>query len=244
MSDLRERTYIDGELESMKFDDKRESYYRGLEEMIGMGYPMEDFVHHYPCFVGHLTLSRFLTLHDCYQKTLGISGHIADVGVYKGASLLYFSKLVQIYEPVTLTQVHGFDWFQGNAPTDDDPRVLVGSSTESYERVSRLVELQSLQSIVRLHKVDLSKELGAFFEKHPHLQFKLIFMDTGTYEVVNACLPLFWEHLSKGGMMVFDQYNTEIAPGETRAVRQFFEDKGCIMQTFPSGWMPTAYVVK
>lgn len=244
MVDLRDRTYVDGDLESMKFADKRESYYHGLEEMKNMGYPIEDFIHHYPCFVGHLTLSRFLALHECYQKTLGIAGHIADVGVYKGASLLYFSKLVQIYESVTLTQVHGFDWFKGNVPSADEPNVLLGSSTESYERVSKLIEVQSLQHITRLHKVDLSQELPSFFKRYPHLQFKLVFLDTGTYDVVKASLPHFWERLTKGGIMVFDQYNTEIAPGETKAVREFFEDKGCIIRTFPSGWMPNAYIVK
>lgn len=244
MADLRERTYVDGVFESMKFADKRDGYYRGVEEMKGMGYPTEDFIHHYPCFVGHLTLARFLSLNECYQKTLGISGHIADVGVYKGASLLYFSKLVQIYESTTLTQVHGFDWFKGNAPSADEPSVLPGSSAESYERVSKLIEAQSLQHITRLHKVDLTRELGAFFEKHAHLQFKLAFLDTGTYDVVKASLPYFWERLTKGGIMVLDQYNTEIAPGETKAVREFFEDKGCVIRTFPTGWMPTAYIVK
>ena len=245
MTKLRDQTYIDGSLETQKFAHRRDDYYRGLETIKTLGYTPEEMIHHFPCFVGHLTLARFLSLHEAYQKTLGIAGHIADVGVYKGASMLYFAKLTQIYESTTLTQVHGFDWFQGNAPSKtDDPMVLQGSSRESYERVAQLVEAQQLEHIVRIHKLDVTKDLRNFFEKYSHLQFKLVFLDTGTYDVVSACLGAFWQRLTKGGVMVFDQYNFEIAPGETRAVREFFKDKEQVIQTFPTGWMPTAYVVK
>lgn len=245
MTNLRDQTYVDGDLETSKFADRRPDYYAGLEKILRLGYAPDELIHHYPCFTGHLTLSRFLSLYECYKRTLGIAGHIADVGVYKGASMLFFAKLVQIHEAVTLTQVHGFDWFQGNAPSaQDDPKVLKHSSTESYERVKSLVEAQSLQHIVRLHKMDLTKELDAFFVRYPHLQFKLIFLDTGTYDVVKASLSRLWDRLTKGGILILDQYNFEIAPGETRAVREFFEDKEQVIHTFPSGWMPTAYIVK
>lgn len=242
--DLRDVNYVDGELETNKFAGRRDAYYQGLDTMKNLGYETEDYIHHFPCFVGHLTLSRFLSLHEIYQKTLGVAGHIADVGVYRGASMLFFSKLAQIYEPTTLTQVHGFDWFQGNVPGEMDPDVLLGSSTESYERVMKLVEANSLENITKVHKLDLTKDLDKFFKQYPHLQFRLIFLDTGTYDVVKACLPYFWERLTTGGVLILDTYNVEIAPGETKAVRDFFDDKGCEIKTFPRGWIPTAYIEK
>ena len=42
--------------------------------------------------------------------------------------------------------------------------------------------------------------------------------------------------------MVFDQFNHELGPGETRAVREFLPDAK--IKTLPFTWMPTAYVVK
>ncbi len=241
----RDVTYAQGELETAKFEGARKPFYDGIDRIKHLGYTTDEFIHHFPCFTGHLTLSRFLSLFECYQKTLGVSGHIADVGVYKGASMLFFAKLVKIYEAATLTQVHGFDWFRGNAPSaTDDPKVLPGSSTESYERVAELVAAQSLNDIVRIHPLDVTKELDGFFDRYPHLQFKLIFLDTGTYDVVKACLSRFWQRLTVGGILVLDQYNVEIAPGETRAAREFFDGTGVKIRTFPHGWMPTAYVVK
>lgn len=245
MSKSRDHTYVDGKFETMKFEGSRESYYEGIKKIKEAGYSEEDYIHHYPCFTGHLTMARFISLYECYQKTLGIAGHIADVGVYKGASLLYFAKLTQIFEPTTLTQVHGFDWFQGNKPQGDiDKDILVGSSAEPYDRVNNLVKAQSLDHVAKLHQVDLTKDLENFFSVHSHLQFKLAFLDTGTYEVVKTALPYFWDRLTTGGIMVLDQFNFEIAPGETKAVVDFFKDKNRPILTFPNGWMPNAYIVK
>jgi hypothetical protein len=42
--------------------------------------------------------------------------------------------------------------------------------------------------------------------------------------------------------MIFDQFNHELSPGETRAIKEFLP--GTKIQTFPFGAMPTAYVVK
>ncbi|PCH95131.1 MAG: hypothetical protein COB85_04820 [Bacteroidetes bacterium] len=229
------------EFETTKFGYRREPYYKGLEEISKLGYTTEDYIHHFPCFTGHMNLSRFMALYECYQNTLGIAGHIAEIGVYKGASLLFLTKLAQIYESESLTQVHGFDWFQGT-PVDPESREPEGTYKESYERLIQLIKAQSLENAVFVHKLDVTTELPKFFEKHPHMQFKIVFFDIGLYSVVNTALPIFWERLSKGGYLILDQFNHEMAPGETKAVKEFLKDKE--IRTFPHTFMPTAYIVK
>lgn len=236
------KDYIEGEFETQKFADRKEPYYRSLKIIKDLNYGIEDFIHYFPCFVGHMTLARFLSLYECYKKTLGIAGHIAEVGIYKGASLLFFTKLVQLFESQTITQVHGFDWFKGNEPGEFDTKIVWHGDAESYERVMKLIKAQSLQNIVFLHKLDVTKELEAFFDEHSHLQFKLVFLDAGMYKVVKAALPIFWERLTTGGYLILDQYNHEVAPGETKAVKEIIPDAK--VRTFPFGWMPTAYIVK
>lgn len=234
--------YVPGPLESTKFAHRREGYYEGLERIKSLGYTTEDLLHHFPAFVGHMTLARFLALYEAYKATLGLAGHIAEVGVFRGASTMLFAKLVEIFEPNSLTQVHGFDWFQGNMPSSAESNIVPGADVESLERVTSLVEAQKLQHIVRIHPIDVTKELDAFFEKHSHLQFKLVFLDAGMYEVVRAALPHFWKRLNTGGYLLLDQFNFDIAPGETRAVRELLPDVS--VRTFPFGWMPSAYIVK
>ncbi|MEE4244678.1 MAG: hypothetical protein V2I33_04660, partial [Kangiellaceae bacterium] len=112
--------YIPGELESSKFSAIKGPYYQGLETIKSLDYSFEDLIHYFPAFCGHLTMARYLALIECYKMTLGVAGHIAELGVYKGAGSLMFAKLSQIFEPNTLTQVHGFDWFAGADPADDE----------------------------------------------------------------------------------------------------------------------------
>lgn len=239
---IKTTDYIPGVFETQKHSARKEPYYKGLDAIKEMGYDFNDLVHYFPCFTGSQTLSRYLSFYECYKSTLGIAGHIAEVGIYKGASSLFFAKLTQIFEPNSFTQVHGFDWFQGNAPSEQEKNIVKNSDAESYERVMALIKAQNLDNTVKVHKMDVTKELTAFFDAYQHLQFKIVFLDAGMYEVVKACLPLFWNRLIKGGYLILDQFNFEVAPGETLAVKEILGDVE--VRTFPWGWMPTAYIIK
>lgn len=234
--------YKEGQFETLKFRERKAPYYAGLKEILSLGYDAEDLIHHFPSFVGHMTLSRCLALYEAYRMTLGVAGHIAEAGVYKGAGTLLFAKLTQIFEPESLTLVHGFDWFEGSKPTEEEPNVCEGGYKEDYERLMGLIRAQRLDHIVHIHKLDLRTELDQFFDTNKYMQFKLIYLDAGLYDVVMSCLKHFWPRLTSGGIMIFDQFNHELAPGETRAIKEFMPDAR--IKTFTFGWMPTAYVVK
>lgn len=230
------------ELESLRFDNRRDSFYQGQQMIKSMDYSFEDLMEHFPAFVGHMSLSRVLGLYELYKKTLGVAGHIAEVGIFKGGSFLLFAKLIQIFESESLTQAHGFDWFQGMEPDEMNDKVESGSYTESYDRIMKLIEAQSLDNVALVHKMDVRTELEAFFDKYPHLQFKIVFLDAGMYDVVKACLPLFWERLTPGGILILDQYNHVLSPGETLAVRELLPNAK--VKVLPNVWMPSGYIVK
>lgn len=234
--------YKEGKFETRKFAGRKTSYYEGLAEILSLGYDREDLIHHFPSFVGHMTLARFLILYEAYKKTLGVAGHIAEAGVYKAAATLFFAKLTQIFEPEALTLVHGFDWFEGAKPTSEEPNVMEGAYREDHGRLMRLISAQKLDHIVHIHKLDLRTDLDHFFDENKYMQFKLVFLDAGLYDVVKSCLNHFWPRLTTGGIMIFDQFSHELAPGETRAIKEFMPEAR--IQTFSFGAMPTAYVVK
>lgn len=111
-----------------------------------------------------------------------------------------------------------------------------------YKKIKRLISIQNLEHIVHLHKLDVTKELDQFFKKHPHIQFKIVFLDAGTYEVTKACLPHFWPRLTIGGILILDQFNHEISPGETRAVWEFLPNVPVHTYVFTNH--PSAYIIK
>lgn len=213
-----------------------------IKEMIHqMGYTEEDYYEQFPCFLGPRQIARFLSFFECYQMTLGLAGHMAEVGVFRGAVSMYLTKLAMLYEQNSITQVHGFDWFK--APEGIEESGSPAYYYEPYDRLQKLVNIQGLQNYLFLHKMNVVTELKGFFEENSHLQFKLVFLDAGTYDIVATCIKEFWPRLCNGGIMIFDQYNHEVAPGETHAVKDLLPDDA-IIRTFPNGWMPTAYVVK
>ena len=231
-----------GQFEYVRFDSRRDSYYDGLDKIKALDYSFEDMVEHFTCFTGHMTLSRFIGLYELYKRTLGIAGHIAEIGIYKGASLLFFTKLVQIFESESLTQVHGFDWFKGTGTDEIETFVEEGTYQESYERLTTLIRAQNLNHLVFVHKMDVVKELRQFLTQHKHLQFKLAILDAGMYNIVRTVLPQIWERLTPGGIVILDQYNHELSPGETMAVRELLPHQK--VYTLPNTWMPSAYIVK
>ena len=231
-----------GQFEYIRFDSRRDPYYNGIKKIKSLDYAFEDAIEHFPCFTGHMTLARFIGLYELYKKTLGIAGHIAEIGIYKGASLLFFTKLVQIYESEALTQVHGFDWFKGTGEDDIETFVEKGTYKESYDRLKDLIHAQNLNHLVFVHKMDVTRELDQFLKQYKHLQFKLVFLDAGMHNIVSTVLPLMWKRVTPGGIVILDQYNHELSPGETMAVRETLPNQK--VYTLPNIWMPSAYMVK
>lgn len=249
-------------MEYEKFAARRPAYRHALAAIREMSvFGFHDYIHHNPSFVGHMNIARFLAFYEAYKQTLGLAGHMAEIGVWKASGLLYLTKLTQIFEPESATLVHGFDWYRGTVHGQDEStdrvQFLMKESTtseeenrlrtdaeaeEMYQTIRKLIELQNLGHIVHLHKLDVRNDMPEFFDKHPHLQFKLVVLDAGTYEVTSAGLHHFWPRLVPGGFLILDQYNHEISPGETRAVREFLPDLS--VRTFPFTNHPSAYLVK
>lgn len=191
-----------------------------------------------------MSLNRLLTLYELYKVVQNVAGHIAEVGVFKGAGTILFAKLIHIFESEALTQVHGFDWFQGTSTGGENDSKLVpqGGYKSDFDELSKIIKLQKLDHIIRIHNFDVTKKLKQFLSENKHLQFKLVFLDAGMYEVMQACIPLFWERLTPGGIMIFDQFTNELAPGETLSVRELLPHAK--VRTIQHSWMPNAYIIK
>lgn len=229
-------------MEKAKFSDKSGPYFEALAEILKLDFGPEDYIHQNPLFNSAVNLARYLALYDLYKQTLGIVGHIAEIGVWKGASFLFFAKLAEIFEPHSYTLVHGFDWFEGMKPLDAKTDVAEGSYAGNYEALLRLIELQQLGHVAHIHKMDVSKELDAFFDDNPSLQFKIVFFDCQIYEVVKAALAHFWPRLNSGGILILNGFNHSTVPEETKAVREFLPD--IPVRTIPWSRQPTGYIIK
>jgi len=201
-----------------------------------------EIIFNHTIYQGTKNLGRYLQLYELFKSVDKLSGHIADVGTYKGASLFYFSKLIKIFQPNSLTKVYGFDWFKGQIIKKNDNKINHGLYKSSYYELLKNIKNQKLNEIITLVKLDLTKKIEFFFKKNKWLRFRLVFIDCGIESVLKTTLPLFWKRLVRGGVMIFDHYNSDISPMESNLVDDL--GKKNFIRSFKFSNHPSAFIYK
>lgn len=202
-------------------------------------------------------LTRFLARHDIFKMQLDVAGSIVDLGVGRGASLMTWAQLSAIYEPINFTrEIIGFDTFSGVASLDKgkdinlhnhDSNLLVrgGFTVEKnmFEDIQEAIAIydtnRNLNHIekVRVVKGDITKTLPKFFKENPHIIISLLHLDIDIYKPTKVALDLLVERIPKGGVLLFDELNMKMYPGETVALQETLGVKSLKLKRFP--WATT-----
>jgi hypothetical protein len=224
-----------------RFGRVDQKFHERVDEMLALDFAPVDLVHQFPLFTGHVNLARYLALYEAYKLVTAKSGHLADVGTWLGTSFLFAAKLVRLFEPYAATRVHAFDWFQGMDPENTGG---TGNYRGSYESLRKLVEIQELEDVAVIHRLDLKSELEDFGRspQYSEIRFKYVFLDCGVKNVLDAAVPFFWERLLPGGVMLFDHFGTDV-PHESSVVLSALPT-GTEFRQFGFTRQPTAYVIK
>lgn len=187
----------------------------------------------FPKYATRQALAKFLTKHELFKQILHINGSIVEAGVLHGGGTLTWAKLSSIFEPTNHTRkVIGFDTFEGfPSISDKDERgtdgslikvgELQGSTYESVtEAISIYDENRPLSHIpkVELVKGDIAKTAPAYLADNPHLVVALLYLDVDLHEPTKVMLETFLPRMPKGALIVFDELNAKMFPGETVAV--------------------------
>jgi hypothetical protein len=225
-----------------KFNEVDEKYFSYIDQLLESELSAKDLIYQFPAYVGHVNLARFLFFYDLYKQTIGLNGHIADVGTWKGASFFFMAKMIKLFEPYSPTQAYAFDWFQGMEPGKDDDGNQLGKYSAEYESLIKLVELQRLSDIAIVNKMDVTSELVHYFEARPWMRFKFVFIDCGIEGVLESSLANFWPRLVNGGILVLDHYNSEVSPTESRILEKYIGNLP--IRQAPFNRQPTCYVIK
>lgn len=225
-----------------KFDEADQKYFSYIDELLKSEIPIKDLIYQFPAYVGHVNLARFLFFYDLYKQVVGLNGHIADVGTWKGASFLFMAKMIKLFEPYSSTQAYAFDWFQGMKPGKNDDKKNLGEYSADYKTLDKLVKLQGLNDIAIINKMDITSELDPYFKLRPWMRFKFVFIDCGIEGVLESSLVNFWPRLVNGGVLILDHYNNESSPTESRILEQYIGDLPIYHS--PYNRQPTCYVIK
>jgi len=212
------------------------------------GGSLADRIDGFAKFASRQAMAKFLARYEIFKKILHVNGSIIECGVLHGAGLLTWAKLSSIFEPANhVRKIIGFDTFEGfpsisqaDAAGGDSshlkPGGMTGSSLEDVEQAVALYDKnRPLSHIpkIELVKGDLCETAPQYLKSNPHLVVSMLYLDVDLYEPTKAALQTFLPRMPRGAVIVFDELNARMFPGETRAVDDVLGLRNLRLERFP-----------
>lgn len=188
-------------------------------------------------------------------ETQHVPGDIVECGVYKGSGIFTWLKLKRALFSNARKKVIGFDYFDTEALINS----LFGLDKQEMEKLFKdrnwahvgeperklacqLYDAGFTNDDFELVKGDISKTAPAYVQNKPGFRISILYMDLDLADCTYNALAALWPHVSKGGMIVFDEYGYS-EWSESDGVDRFFRDKDVEIKML-NCQCPTAYVIK
>ena len=197
-------------------------------------------------------IQKLLSRYELFKLAQKVPGDIVECGVFKGAGLFYWLKLLKIFCPGEARRVVGFDTFDSFASTllDYEKKEasafvgeagFVGVDTKELDTVLK----NSGFSDSELVKGDVINTIPEYCKNNPGFRISLLNLDLDTYKGTKAALDGFWPHVSRGGIVVLDEYGKR-GWGESDAVDEFIANNGIQVElvSVKHSSRPSAYLHK
>lgn len=189
----------------------------------------EDFISLFKTLVrgeNFHALDRKFVLSQLMNVVANVPGDTVECGVFEGASSYLICRRIQGLGK----RHHVFDSFEGvSEPGDMDgahwQKGVLSCSVESVGH--RLREFP----FVQLYKGWIPARFGEVADN----KFCFVHIDVDLYQPTSDALEFFYSRMSKGGVMLFDDYGFTTCPGARRAIDEFLSDKRQVLVHLPTG---------
>ena len=220
-----------------------------------------DAVKLFPVLARRQWLKRFMAHAELFKNTLEVPGDIIELGVFRGLGLMTWANLLECYCIGDRTKtVYGFDnWkgfvslsFEDGGEDSNIQKVREGfSPAKYYEELQEAIKIFDADRFipwkprVKLIEGNIEETVPKFIGDNPGVRFSLVHFDCDLYCATKVALEHIWPRLSRGGIMLFDEYSIADWPGETKAVDEFIADKHDVtIKTLSWTNVPAGYVIK
>lgn len=197
-------------------------------------------------------VKKILVRYELFKLSKNIPGDIFECGVFKGTGLIFWLKLLKIYDPNSLKKVIGFDTF-GDFPKSTlsfEKRAAKKFQKEAkfksknlLNNIKKKIKDANLQEKSSLIKGDIVKTSKKYVKENRGFRISLLHLDLDTYEGTKHALNNFYPHVSPGGVIIFDEYGSR-GWGESEAVDEFLNKKKLKIKAVEFSSKPTAYIIK
>jgi hypothetical protein len=213
---------IGSALNKVKEEEMKESSIRGLSRNNAW-----DYENGFYWFSPKSRLNKMLAHFELYKTIVSIPGHIFELGVYKGASLIRFATFRDALENCYSRKIVGFDAFgvfPKNQLTLDSDFAFIqrfevdGGHGLSDDEVSDILRDKGFENFF-LVKGNVFDTLPAYLQQNPETRIALLHLDMDVKEPTDFSLELLYERIAPGGLIVFDDYNA--VSGATQSADEF-----------------------
>jgi len=198
-------------------------------------------------------LKKIIIRNHLYQLSKNIPGDIIECGVFKGTGLIFWLKLLKIFDSQSLKKVIGFDTFADFPKSTleyEKKSVKEFNNQSNYKKkdntfniIKQKVKKAKVNEKCRLIKGDITKTAKNYAKKNKGCRISLLHLDLDTYAGTKCALENFYPLVSPGGVIILDEYG-QSGWGESDAVDEFFINKKCDIKTVEFSSKPTAYLIK
>ena len=195
-------------------------------------------------------IRKILARYELFKRTINIPGDITECGVFKGVSFMFWLKCLKIFSPNSIKKVVGFDMFTG-FPKNLETKEKI--SAKKYIKSSEFKGLNPIDLSKKAKKIlnnrfelvkgDVSKTSKRYVSKNYGFKISLLHLDLDTYAGTKSALINFFPKISKGGIIILDEYGSR-GWGETDAVDEFFKEKNYKVNLLDNTESPTGYIIK
>ena len=201
-------------------------------------------------------LGKFLAHYEAFKMSKDIPGEIVECGVFKGTSFVRFALMRQLMGGENSTRLIAFDIFSDKYPNtkfkeDKFQRSFwiktAGGSSISVDQLTKNLKQKKINNF-QLVKGDVLKTIPNYKKNNPGLKISLLNVDIDFVEPTISVLENFYDNVSKGGIILFDNYagrgsSGKYLHGDTKGIDDFLKKKNTEIKRFPFAARP-CYLIK
>ena len=192
-------------------------------------------------------LQKILSRYELFKKIINVPGDICECGVFKGAGIFTWVKLLKLFKPNNNIKVIGFDFFEKKSKPKFkyklDKKVLASHNTGRISQKELYKKCKEWNfNNLKLYAGDVKETSKKYAADSLGSRIALLYLDVDNYEGTLEVLKNLFGKMVKGGVIAFDEYAMQ-GYGESDAVDEFLSDKKIKLKSFSWANSPTAYTI-
>lgn len=210
-------------------------------------------------------LRKFMVREHFFKMSLEIPGDIIEVGVFKGTGIAQLLKMREIFIPASNKKIIGFDLFSKSndykTTLNENNEKLNEYYTESNIKMEDGIKVKDIEyfinnmkltnsrlgfntDICQLIEGDVKNSIPIYLNENPGFRISYLYLDLDIDEPTYGSLNLLYDRVTRGGIIVFDEYACEKWT-ESNAVDRFLnEHPNLNIKTLTWGRTHSVYIIK